>query len=440
MKTNIELKFTFFVSVLFLANFSFAQEILSVKQAVEIALENNYDIKLAENNINIANENLTYGNAGFLPTVTANLNRNNNLQNSKQTQASGEVRSLKNAKNNSLNYGVSLGWTVFDGMGMFRRYDILKETKFRNEVELKRNVLTKVSDVITTYYTIVEQNNLLEAIESNLKISRERVRTSENRFEIGKASRLEVLNAQVNLNEDESQKIRINNQIRNLKIVLNSLMVRDLSLDFEINNEVNLVEDLSLENLLNDAKNHNPDLQITAINKNIAELELLRVKANRYPTVRLNAGYNFAESESSLGFTTSSSSRGLNYGIAIAVNVFDGFNQKRNEQIAKLQINNSTLMMEQQNLLIQTSITTLYQTYSMNLALAKIEADNVAIAKRNLEITMDKFKIGTISAVEFRDAQENYINTISRLNAANLQTKLSELNLREITGKIDLES
>ncbi|MBF0596913.1 TolC family protein [Faecalibacter rhinopitheci] len=414
-----------------------AQDLLTVKDAVEIALANNYDIKLSRNDLEIAQENITYGNAGFLPNLTGNLTQNNNLQNINQTQSSGEVKSLKNAKNNSLNYGVSLGWTIFDGMGMFTRYDILKENQKKGDISLKRTILLRVSDVITNYYTIVEQKKFLEAIDENILITKERVRTAENRFTIGKASRLEVLNAQVNLNEDESNRLRQINSIKNLKIALNSLLVRDLMTEFDVEDEVIFDSDLIYEDLVNKAKNQNPDLQLIAINRTLAELELKRIKADRYPTVRLNAGYNFSESESSLGFTTNSNARGLNYGVTVALNIFDGFNQRRNEQIAKIQIQNADLQINQQDLVITTAMATAFQTYETNLALAKIEESNEQIAKRNLEITLDKFKIGTISAIEFRDAQENFINASARLNSAKLQTKLSEIQLKEIVGNID---
>ena len=427
------------IPLFFIFQIAKAQELLTVKQAIEIALENNYQIKLAKNEVEIATTNVTRGNAGILPQVSANLTQNNNLQNTKQTLSSGDVRDMKNAQNNSLVYGVSMGWTIFDGLAMFRRYDILKENQKREQIELQRVIITQVSDIITTYYTIVEQLNVLDAIDSSILISQDRFTTAEHRLSIGKTSRLEVLNAQVNLNADESERIRQVNTIKNLKVLLNSLMNRDLMIEFEVDRTVVYDENITYESLLESARLHNPDLQMISINKNLAELELKRIKANRYPTLRLNLGYNFSQSESSIGFATNSNSRGLNYGMTIGVNIFDGFNQRRNEQIAKLQIKNSDIMMQQQDLTIRTAIASAFQTYQTHLQLVKMEEKNQEIAKLNLDITLEKFKIGTISAAEFRDAQENYINAIARYNAAKLQAKLSELQMKEIVGQINLD-
>lgn len=415
-----------------------AQELMTVQDAVKLGLENNYDIKVSESNLLIAKENVTYGNAGMLPTATLNFSQTNSKQNTTQTQATGEVRSLDNAKNNSLSYGVSLGWTIFDGLGMFARYETLKELEKQGNLQLKSTILTRVSDIITTYYNIVEQQNLLNAIDSSILISKERLRTAENRFSIGKASRLEVLNVQVNLNSDESARLRQLDVVKNLKTTLNSLIAQPLNTDFAVVDEVVIDEDLKFADLMSRAKESNPDLLAVNLNKKIAELELKAVKANRYPVVRLNGGYNISGSESSLGFVAQSNSKGLNYGITASMNIFDGFNQRRNERIAKIRIDQSDLQYKNQLLQLETALSQAFQTYQTNIALSRLEQTNEQIARQNLNITLDKYKIGTLSAVEFRDAQENFINAISRMNAAKLQAKLSEAYLKELVGQVDL--
>ena len=413
------------------------QELLRVRQAVELALENNYDIKLSQNALLVAQENKTYGNAGMLPQVTADLVQNNSVQNTTQLQSSGIERSLDNARNNNLNYGINLGWTIFDGLGMFARYEKLQELEKQGDLNLKKTVFTTVGDVITVYYTIVEQQNLLSALDSSILISKERLRTAENRFSIGKAAKLEVLNVQVNLNEDISARLRQVETVTNLKTMLNSILARDLDIDFLVDTEVGIDEELIYGDLLERADQFNPDLQMIVLNKKLAELDLKEVKSTRYPTVRLNSGYNFGRSESSLGFVARSNSRGLTYGLTASVNIFDGLNQRRNERIAKIQIDNAALQVEQQRLAVQTGLKTAYETYLTNIELVKLEEKNENIARENLEITLAKYTIGSISAVEFRDAQENFINAIARFNAAQLQAKLSEIQLKELVGQID---
>lgn len=415
---------------------AYAQEKLTVKEAIAITLENNFDIQLAENTTKIAQENLSLGNAGFLPTVTANLNQNNSLQNLEQIQNSGEVRSMKNAKNNSLSYGLNVGWTIFDGLGMFTRYKVLDETEKRTGIAFKKSVLTQVSDVLSTYYSIVEQKTLLAALDTTIQISADRLKIAENRFEIGKASRLEVLNAQVNLNEDQSNKVRQQAVVKNLKTNLNRLMGRMLTVEFDVLDEVTFQETMLLPNLQAQALTQNPDLQLIAIDKTLAELQLKATKANRLPVIRLNAGYIFSDSESSLGFVKSSNAKGLNYGATIALNVFDGFNQRRNERVSKLQIKSAEILLAQQQQLVESTLLTAFEDYQTNRLLIDLEENNEKIARQNLRITLDKFRIGTVSTVEFRDAQENYINAVARRNAAVSALKRSEIQVEFIAGNL----
>ncbi|MEW5674944.1 TolC family protein [Flavobacterium enshiense] len=416
--------------------FGNAQEVLTLEDAVQIALKNNYDIRLASNNLKIDETGVGVANAGMLPRLDATFTQNNSIQNTKQTQSTGAVRELDNAKNNSMTYGVNLGWTVFDGLGMFARYDQLKELQKQGETELKLAIMTRVSDVMSGYYDLVQQQQLLSALDTTIVISKQRLKTAENRFTIGKAAKLEVLNAQVDLNTDKSNLLKQQELLHNAKIRFNELLARETDADFKVVETGTTDDKLQLAELRELTKKQNPQLQLALINKRVAELNLKQVKANRYPTVNLNAGYAFTESESSLGFVSQSSGRGLNYGVSAAIPVFNGFLQHRNEKIAKLQVENTAMAIEQQNKSIDTQLASAFQTYKTNIELAKLEQDNETIAKRNLEITMDKFKIGTVPTIEFRTAQENYINAVARHSSAKFQAKISEIALQEIAGNI----
>ncbi len=181
-----------------------SQELLTVENAVKIALENNYEIKIASNDLKIDKQNVSLANAGILPTLNGVLTENSSILDTKQTQQDGSVRELDGAKNMNLSYGVALNWTIFDGFRMFARYDQLKELQKLGDAELKLAIFSKVSDVISTYYDLAQQKQQLTALDTAIVISNLRVTTADNRYKIGKASKLEVLNAQVDLNTDTS--------------------------------------------------------------------------------------------------------------------------------------------------------------------------------------------------------------------------------------------
>lgn len=411
-----------------------AQELLTVEEAVKIALENNYQIRIASNMLEIDKTGVNIGNAGMLPVVGATLNSNNSIQNSSQTRADGNLVELDNAKNNSLNYGVGLDWTIFDGFRMFARYDQLKELEKLGEAQLKQAVLTRVSDVMIGYYDLVQQHQQLVALDSTIVISEQRLKLANNRFSIGKASKLEVLNAQVDLNTDLTLMLRQKEMIANSKIRLNEILARDTRIDFNVIEEISLDEPLSLPQLESLAEKQNPVLQAAIINKNIARLDLKQIKAERYPSIIVSTGYVFNESESSLGFTTSAESQGWNYGLSARLKIFEGFTQNQNEKIARIRLDNSALVIEEQKQTLKSQLGTAYQSYLTNISLIELEKSNEAIAKDNLDITIEKFKIGTIPTIEFRTAQLNYIRAIVRYSDAKFQAKLSEISLKEFAG------
>jgi len=413
-----------------------AQQVLSLEDAVKIALANNYEIKIAKNDLKIDQTNVSAGNAGMLPKATASITQNNNLQNLSQTRTDGTTTSLDNAKSNSLNYGVGLDWTIFDGFKMFAKKEQLQELQKLGESQLRMTVITKISDVQTAYYDLVQQQQQLAALDSTIVISNQRVNLAKNRFTIGKASKLEVLNAQVDINTDKVAVLRQQELYKNSKIALNQLLARDAQIDFKVVSDFTMDRKLEYAELKALAEKQNPQIEALIISKKVAELELKQVKSGRYPTLKVNTGYNFAENESSLGFTTQSSARGLNYGFSASLNLFDGFVQKRNEKISSIQIENSAIQIEQQNLALNSQLATSYQTYLTNLELIDLEEKNEAIAKQNLDITLDKFHIGTITTLEFRTAQLNYVNAKVRYSDAQFQAKLSEIALKELAGAI----
>ena len=415
-----------------------AQEVLKLEDAVKIALENNYEIKIASNILKIDKTNVASGNAGMMPKVAATITDNHALQNLSQTRAEGTTTKLDNAKSSNLNYGVSLDWTIFDGLKMFAKLDQLKELQKLGEAQLRGTILSKIGAVTSTYFELVQQQQQLQALDTTIVISKQRLALAQNRFTIGKASKLEVLNAQVDLNSDTTTLLRQKELYANTKIVFNQILARDLKTDFKVAEKIIVDDTLLLPELTTLAQKQNPQLEAQIINQRVSELQLKQIKSERYPTVKVNSGYSLAESKAGLGFTTHSSARGLNYGFSAAMNIFDGFSQNRNEKIAQIEIDNSKIAIEQQNAALNAQLATSYQTYLTNIELINLERKNEAIAKQNLEITLAKFHIGTITTLEFRTAQLNYINAKVRYSNAQFHAKLSEIGLKELAGNLSL--
>lgn len=413
-----------------------AQELLTVEDAIKIALENNYEIRIASNDLKIDRQNVSLANAGMLPRVDASVDDSHGIQDISQTRSDGTRNAVEGGKNENLNYGVNLGWTVFDGLRMFARYDQLKELEKLGDAQLKLTILNKIGDVMNTYFDLVQQQQQLAALDSTIVISKQRVDLSQNRFTIGKAAKLEVLNAQVDLNTDQTNLLRQQELYANTKTLLNEILARDIKTEFRVIDDIAVDKTLLLPDLTALAEKQNPELLAQIINKRVAELNLKQVRAARFPTVSVNTGYNWAESSSSLGFTSESYAKGLTYGVGATINVFNGFLQKRNERIAQLQIDNSKIAIDRQAQSLNSQLTSAYQTYLTNIELIDLENRNEEIAGQNLDITLEKYRIGTINTLEYRTAQLNYLNAKVRYNDARYRAKLSEIALKELAGNL----
>ena len=431
---------SFVLSLLFislLTKSAYSQDRLSLQQAVEIALQNNFDIKLSANDVDIAKTNVSRGLSAMMPAVTGNFSRNSGIQNLEQTR--GTTTEKKNwAKNSNMAYGPVLNWQVFDGFGMFARYDQLKEFQKLGETTLQLTIQNTLTNVITNYYDLVQQQQQIRALQTALEISRLRLRNSRSRYEIGKAAKLEVLAATVDLNTDTTNLLRQRDTYRNTKIRLNELLSRGIATEFTVADTIIIQNNLKLPELQNTASTQNPAIQSAIINQRIANLNLKQIRSDRYPTISLNSGYNFNKSTSELGFANRSQSNGLNYGVSASVNIFSGFLQKKNERVASIQLMNSGLQLERTNLNIISQIASFFQTYTTNLELVNLEEQNLNVAKQNLDITLEKFRLGSVAPLEFREAQRNYIDASARYATAQFEAKLAEISLKQLTGSIKL--
>ncbi len=413
--------------------------LLTLKDAVEIALKNNYNIKLSQNNSTIASNNVTLGNAGILPVVTGDFNDNNSRQTTKQTRNDGTVNNIRNAKNSNNNYGVNLNWTIFDGFAMFANYDQLKQMDKLGVLQLQDTVQRTVAGVIDTYYNLISQNEQIKALKGAIDISRTQLRIANDKFAVGRASRLEVLNAQVNLNTDTGNLVIQYQQFKTAKIQLNQLLIRDLQTDFSVADTIIVDEKLALADVLNNAQLQNPAILSAQINQRLAEINLKQVRATRYPQVGVTSGYTFTNSKTPAGFTLSQNVHGFNYGLTASINIFNGFNQNRREKNAKIQIDNAGIAAKQTKLDIESQINSLFVAYLSGLDLVKLEEANVNLNKRNLDITLDKYKLGNITPLEVREAQRNYLDAQSKFFAAQYQSKQAEIMLKQITNSINIK-
>lgn len=415
---------------------SYSQEILSLEEAVQIALSNNYSINIARNESRISANNANPGNAGFLPSIDATGSYIKSSNDTKQEYFDGRTINQNRAQSNNLSVGVSLNWTIFDGLEMFANIDMLKELKKIGEDNFRAEVETNIADVIETYYNLIREKQVLDVLQQTIVISEERVRIAESKKDVGSGSKFDLRQAQVDLNEDRSNLLREELTYEQLKISLNQLMGREVASDFNVSDTIMVEKNLNIDDLKNLTLEKNTGLKIAKKNLNLSEINLRIARAELFPQISLVGGYNYVNSESQAGFLKSNKNYSLSYGVSASLNLFNGLNTRRKIENAAIGIENSQLNYDQVKTNTEADLLNTYKKYLNSLQLVQLEEENLTVAQESVDIALEKLKLGNITPLEFRETQRKLIDAKSRLVSAQYDAKTAETELLRISGQL----
>lgn len=418
------------------------QEILTLEEAIRTGLENNFSIRIARNEADISNNNRSIGNAGFLPELTAAAFRNKSIEDSK-TEFSGESipdRDVKNAETTTTNASADLSWTIFDGLGMFTTYEKLTELKELGEIEAQLTVENSLAQIISAYYNIVRQQKILDVFQSTLEVSEQRIQIAETMKDLGSGSEYDLLQARADYNADRAAVISQEVSVNSAKVLLNELLGREIDRQYWVQDEIPVNRELDYAEIVANALSNNLQLAAAKTNQRVTELEIREIDAERYPEIDLNMGYGYNLNESGAGFLELSRTTGFNYGVTARITLFDGFDVNRRKQNARIQLKNQQLTLEEQQQQVKADLNTQFTGYQRYLRLVELEEENLTYAQQSLDIALERFKLGTITSIELREAQRTLIDAESRLIQARYQAKVAETELFRLMGMVSDQS
>lgn len=428
-------KFLLIALVVFVSSEVKAQY-LSAEQAVAIALENNYSIMLSRLNQEILENNVTLGNAGFLPIINATANQNNSITNAHQEYLSGQVNERDNAKSKSFNAGAQFDWTLFDGLQMFTGYDILKKQLVAGQLQTRLEVENTISNVLRVYYNIVQLRQKSKMFEASVALSKARETIADQKLSIGAGSRLELMQAKVDMNSDISQLLNLQDLITASTIDLNLLLARNAADTVLVEDTIILMPVADFNTLKSQMESMNANLQLNQSDIELAMLNLKNIKGRRLPELGLTAGYNYNDQSSESGFLKTSQTAGLSYGVTARLPLFNGFDLHRQQQNARVSIERANLRFESYKADINAQLLSTYSIYSNKLKNLELETENLETARTNFDIANERYRLGELSGLEIREAQQNWLEAQDRLINLIYQARLLEIDLLQISGKI----
>ncbi|MCL2329659.1 MAG: TolC family protein, partial [Bacteroidetes bacterium] len=399
------------------------------------ALESSYGIQIAKNSENISRVNLKSYNV-FLPVIYGDASHRSNNTSGRQVRADGEERILANE--NSLNSGasVNLNWRIFDGLSMFF-------TNSKNKAMLDINTLNTVleieqliANVSAAYYNVWIQTKLLEASENIVDISMQRFSIANSKYQIGSISGLEYRQSKIDLNADSSMFMLQQQALTNAYISLNKLMNSDLTKENYVQDTLVLLPLFHYKEVVDSALHQNTSLLIYQKGIRLSQLDVKNSLSQFFPTIDFSTGYQFSYSQAPTSFAVQNQSHGFYWGFTARIPIFSRMENLRNNRIAKYELQNAELQYKDVELNVLSALAELYNIYKNNHKLLGFEMENVEITSETLEIAIEKYRIGTLSGVEFREFQRSYIEAVKRLMNASYQAKVSEIGLQLLSGKL----
>jgi outer membrane protein TolC len=416
---------------------SSAQEVLTKQEAITQMLDNNFGIQLAENQLDIADNNQDILNSGYLPSLTGNAGANYTKDDQDVTFRDGESNSITGAETTRYNASVNFNYVLFDGLGRFWNYKSLKEEYNLSSLQARETIELTLLQLFTVYYEVARLTENEQVLKQTYGNTQQRLKRAEYSFEYGQVNKLEVLNAEVDIVNDSINLLNTRQLLENAKRDLNVVINTDLDRNFDVDTLVDFTNQIQLENYVNSADANNVNLLQAEKNITISDYDYKASKAVFLPSIGLTGSYGWNEGNFPVtSFATSSTTTGVSGGVSLSWDLFDGGRGITTTRNAKIQYDNQQLVKEQIKKEVTRDIYNARGNYQNRLNVLDLQKKNISTAKNNFERSSEQYKLGQITSVELRQSQVNLLNAQTSTNLAKYDAKLAELELLQLTGQL----
>jgi len=419
-----------------------AQQVVSLQDVISLALEQSYDVRLSKKLAETAEKNDRYADAAFLPQINAvgGVVWNGSEQTVKvHREGKSDTTRIGQAAAQNITAAVQLTWTLFDGTRMFATRERIAQLSEQGQLAVKDQITNTIADVITNYFNVVRQKQLLIAIEEQMAVNVERVKLAERKLDVGTGVKPELLQARVDLNAQKALVLQEQTAISQLKNQLNTLVGMKLPEEFDVADTILIDLDLTPGNFSNVELTN---FQLLSAHKNIdiAALSMRERRAEYLPFLNFNASYNYSRNDNTKLVNPLSpfflQSTGLNYGFTVNLPIFNSLNTRRQNQLARIELDRQLLSYDQQKNQITVAVRNAFLNYENAKKVLLLEEETIGAAKENVSIALQTFKAGVTTSVELRIAQQTLAEAYNRLITARYNAKLAETELLRLNGSL----
>ncbi|WP_455497935.1 TolC family protein [Coprobacter sp.] len=415
-----------------------AQEIFSLADCIGKALESNYGIRIAKNEELMERNNQNY--SSFLPSLSAMGTQKESIINSKRRDAnSGTEKKFNGSVTDNYGANINLNWTIFDGLAMFTTHERLNEFIAIGELKTRTAVENLIAQVNIGYYNVLVQKSLLDAAKQSLDLSRQRYEIALQKNRIGSLSGLELKQTKIDLNSDSSTLVKQQEQLRSAYITLNTLMNIDLHKRGYVKDTILLHPMYPKDEVRILMLNNNTTLLIARREQRVSELGLKLARSAYFPSIDFSAGYSFSRTESPASISTFNQNTGPFWGFTLTVPLFNRLDTRKKVKNAKIGIENSKLSYQEVELQMLSDLAQLYNSYENNLIMVGFESESADVALVSLKTALERYRLGSLSGLEFREFQRSYLDAVTRKISAQFQAKSTEVSLLLMSGRLQVQ-
>jgi outer membrane protein TolC len=431
------MKFSFIVIISLLSNGVLAQDsIFTSKDAVNLALQQNLEIQIAQSDLEIASINNNWGNAGKWPLITANVNNTEALSNINQKLSNGSSIVRNNVSNNNFSTNLAISWRVFNGLRVRSTKERFESIEKMGSISLLQQIDQVIFDVLNIYNNIIRLKKQINATTAIIDLSKERLKIAETRFNVGSGAKTDMLQARIDLNAQEVNLQNIYKQLENTKATINTLLKRKPGAPFYAKDEQFLIPNIDYVTVLEKLEKQNYQLLLAEQEKINILIDKKIINSQRMPTATVSSVTNLTKTKAGAGFFLTNQTFGPNLGLGIGIPIFNG-------NITKTQLKVNQVLQKQQDLQLDLIRSTLqrdllisFQEYQNAVSVSKIEESNVKFAEENNMISTERFKKLQSNSIELRQAQLSLIEAQDRFINAQYRAQIAAYTLQYITGEI----
>ena len=411
--------------------------VLTKDQAMAQMLSANFGIQMAQNEQLQAGNNASVLNSGYLPGISVASGASYDLQDQEVTFRDGSLNVVDGAETKRLNAALNLNYTLFDGMGRYYNYQRLKQTEKLSGLQVRATIESTLLQLFTVYFELARLSENQTVLTQVLNNTQDRLNRAKYSFDFGQNTKLDVLNAEVDLVNDS---IALNNnaqQLVNTRRDLAVLLNDDLNKEFAVDTSVAFLDELSLDAFSEKSHSDNVRVLIAESNKQLSAFGVKFQRSLELPRLGLTGAYGWNEGIfPATGFATKNISSGFSAGLQLSWNIFDGGSNRTALKNSKISLENQELALEEVKMQVDRDVANAYGDFLNRKRAYQLLRRSILTAQNNYDRSLNRYRLGQLTSLELRQAQINLLNAKMNANMAKYQAKLSELTYLQACGQL----